>query len=67
MPPDKRGPKKLNILITNRGSVRGTGTEIVTRDLAFELKKLGYAPVVYSPVLGLLAGEVRAHGIPVFE
>jgi glycosyltransferase involved in cell wall biosynthesis len=56
----------LNVLITNRELVRGGGTEIVTRDLAFELKRLGHAPAIYSPALGPLSDEIRDQGIPVF-
>jgi hypothetical protein len=47
--------------------VRGSGTEIVARDLASELKKLGHEPAIYSPVLGSLAEQVRALGVPVFS
>ena len=59
--------QKLKILITNQSLDRGSGTEIVTRDLALELKKLGHRPLVYAPVLGPLADEVRAGNIPVFS
>lgn len=57
----------MKVLITNRVLVRGSGTEIVVRDLASELKKLGHEPVIYSPVLGPLAAQVRALGVPVFS
>lgn len=60
-------PERLKVLITNQCLVRGSGTEIVTRDLALELKKLGHRPAVYSPLLGPLADEVRAQGVPVFS
>lgn len=59
--------KKLKILITNQSLDRASGTEIVTRDLALALKKLGHEPLVYSPVLGPLAEEVRARNISVFS
>jgi len=36
-------------------------------DLALDLKKQGHLPVVYSPVLGPLAEDVRSHGIPVYR
>lgn len=67
MPADYFGQNKLRVLITNHCLIRGSGTEIVTRDLAFELKKSGHHPSIYSPVLGPLADEVRAQGIPVFS
>jgi hypothetical protein len=57
----------LKVLITNRVLVRGSGTEIVVRDLASELKNLGHEPVIYSPVLGPLAERVHALGVPVFS
>jgi hypothetical protein len=47
--------------------VRGSGTEIVARDLSLELKKLGHEPAIYSPVLGPLADQVREQGVPVFS
>jgi len=58
---------RLKVLITNRVLVRGSGTEIVVRDLALELKKLGHKPAIYAPVLGPLAGQVRTLGVPVFS
>ena len=53
------------ILYTNIGLSRRTGTEIVTADLARTMKTRGYEPIVYSPSLGVVAGELEAAGIPV--
>ncbi len=38
----------------------------MTRDLALELRKLGHETATYSPVLGPVAKQIRAQGIPVF-
>ncbi len=38
----------------------------MVRDLALELRKLGHEPVIYAPVVGPVADQVRAQGIPVF-
>ena len=58
-------PGIMRILITNISMASRTGTEIVTRDLAMGLASLGHRPVVFSPVLGGLADELREAGIPV--
>jgi hypothetical protein len=55
----------LRILIANRRLSNRTGTEIVTRDLALALRSLGHDVVVYSPVVGQLAREIRLAGVPV--
>lgn len=44
----------------------GSGTETVARDLALELKKLGHEVAIYSPLLGPVAEQIHAQGIPVF-
>ena len=55
----------LNILITNAQLHTRTGTEIVVRDLAIELKRQGHDPQIYSPMLGPIAQEIRDRGIEV--
>lgn len=55
----------MRILITNRTLASRTGTEIYVRDLAIELARRGHSPVVYSPLVGPIADEIRAHTIPV--
>jgi glycosyltransferase involved in cell wall biosynthesis len=55
----------LNILITNSRLTGFTGTEVVVRDLACELQRQGHMPLVYSPVLGAMAQEIRNRGIEV--
>jgi hypothetical protein len=57
----------LRVLITNRVLLNGSGTETVTRDLALELSNLGHEPIAYTPVLGRVAEQIRALGIPVFS
>ena len=55
----------LRVLITNRILTSRTGTEIYVRDLARELAARGHRPVVYSPLLGDVAQEIRATTVPV--
>ena len=55
----------MKILITNATLTGRTGTEVVVRDLALELKRQGHGPEVYSPALGPIANEIRAQGISV--
>jgi len=55
----------LKILITNTRLDGFTGTEVVVRDLALELQRQGHTPLVYSPLLGAMAQEIRNHGIEV--
>ncbi len=57
----------MNILITNRVLVGHSGTEVVVRDLSSELKNQGHSPLVYSPVLGPMADEIRADDVPVYS
>jgi hypothetical protein len=57
----------LNILITNRVLAGRSGTEVVVRDLALGLKQRGHHSMVYSPVLGPIAEEIRGNGIPVYQ
>ena len=56
----------MKVLITNRVLQNGSGTETVTRDLALELRRLCHEAVIYSPVLGPVAKQIQAQGIPVF-
>ena len=55
----------MRILITNRLLASRTGTEIYVRDLAIALARQGHSPIVFSPLLGPVADEIRAHTIPV--
>ena len=57
----------MNILITNRVLAGRSGTEVVVRDLALGLRQRGHHPVVYSPVLGPMADEIRANDVPVYR
>lgn len=43
------------------------GTESYVRDLALGLLAQGHSPVVYSPVLGQMATELRGRTIPVID
>jgi hypothetical protein len=60
--PERRG---LRVLITNRQLNTRTGTETYVRDLALGLLERGHSPVVFSPLLGELAAEIRAATVPV--
>lgn len=55
----------MKILITNFCLATYTGTEVVVRDLALELRRQGHTPLVYSPKLGAIAQEIVCQGIEV--
>jgi len=55
----------LKILITNTRLDGFTGTEVVVRDLALELRRQGHMPLVYSPVPGAMAQAITSQGIEV--
>ncbi|HUI43108.1 MAG TPA: glycosyltransferase family 4 protein [Terriglobia bacterium] len=57
----------MRILLTNVVLTGRTGTEMVVRDLALELKRRGHDPQVYSPALGAIAEELRSQGVPVLS
>ena len=57
----------LRILITNRILANRTGTEIYVRDLAASLLARGHLPIVYSPLPGRVAAEIRATTVPVVD
>jgi hypothetical protein len=60
-----RDPGALRVLITNRTLASRTGTELYVRDLAAALLERGHTPVVYSPLLGEVAREIRATTVAV--
>lgn len=55
----------LCVLITNAFIRNWSGSELYVRDVAIELIKRGYKPIVYSPRIGELAEELRIKSIPV--
>lgn len=57
----------MRVLITNVTLAGRTGTEINVRDVACGLQRRGHAPVVYAPVLGEIADELRMRTIPVVD
>ena len=57
----------LRVLLTNRVLAHRTGTELYVRDLAIGLLQRGHLPVVYSPLLGEIAAEIRRHTVPVVD
>lgn len=57
----------MRVLITNYALDQRAGTELYVRDLASELLRRGQSPVVFSPVLGAVAAEIRAQAIAVVD
>jgi len=57
----------LRVLITNTGLDVRAGSELYVRDLAAALLARGHTPIVYSPVLGTVAREIRQATIPVVD
>jgi hypothetical protein len=55
----------LKVLITNYLLDGYTGTEVVARDLALELKRQGHQPFVLSKKLGPISREISEQGIEV--
>ena len=57
----------MHILITCRElSLRG-GSQLYTRDLAQALKRSGHEPVVFAPILGEVADELREGGVAAIQ
>lgn len=57
----------LTILITNHSLSERAGSELYVRDLATALLARGHRPIVFSPVLGEVAREIRSSSIPVVD
>lgn len=57
----------MKVLITNAWMSLRYGTESYVRDLALGLLAEGHTPVVYSPLLGQMARELRERTIPVVD
>jgi len=57
----------VRILITNNTLAERAGTELYVRDLAMALLRRGHHPVAYSQILGEVAEEMRAAGVPVVD
>jgi hypothetical protein len=55
------------MLITNCWLADRGGTELYVRDLALGLQRAGYRPMVWSPIVGEVADDLRASGVPVFD
>lgn len=53
--------------MTNFRLAEHTGTEIYVRDYAFGLLARGHLPILYSPILGEVAREIRNVTIPVVD
>ena len=59
--------RPLRILLTNNTVARRAGSELYLRDLAIGLRNLGLEPAAYSNQLGVVAEDLKAAGIPVFD
>lgn len=57
----------MKILITNSDLDLYAGTQVVVRDLALELQRLGHQPMAWSRKLGDVAHELQAHGVEVAD
>jgi glycosyltransferase involved in cell wall biosynthesis len=57
----------VKVLLTNTTLSHRTGTELYVVELAGALAERGHRPMVWSPVLGALAGELRRAAIPVTD
>ncbi|HEX2093321.1 MAG TPA: glycosyltransferase [Longimicrobiaceae bacterium] len=57
----------LRVLITNRTLATRTGTEVYVRDLAIGLAERGHSPIVYTPLPGEVAQEIRSRTVPVTD
>jgi hypothetical protein len=57
----------LRVLLTNGALAIRAGTELWVRDVALALQARGHRPIVYSPILGELADELRRATIPVVD
>ncbi|MGE0680281.1 MAG: glycosyltransferase, partial [Candidatus Binatia bacterium] len=57
----------MRILITNTALANRAGSELYVRDLATALLDRGHLPIVYSPVHGEVAAEIRKATIPVID
>jgi hypothetical protein len=55
----------MRVLFTNNTLAGRMGTELYVRDVAVALLKRGHQPIAYSTILGDVADELRAAGIPV--
>lgn len=57
----------MRILITNAALESWAGSELYARDIARGLRGRGHTPLLFSPLLGPLAGEMRREGFVVVD
>lgn len=57
----------MRVLLTNVHLAARAGTEINLRDWSLGLLRRGHSPIVYSPLLGEVAAEIAAAGVPVID
>lgn len=58
---------RLTILLTNHTLADRGGSDLFVRDVATALLARGHRPVVYSPVLGTVAEDLRLATVPVTD
>lgn len=59
--------RAMRVLITCRELALRAGSQLYTRDVALALRRAGHAPIVFAPLLGEVAAEVREGGVAVIE
>jgi len=59
--------RAVRILITNTALKSWAGSELYARDIARGLRRRGHAPLLFSPILGPLAEEMRCEGFVVVD
>lgn len=57
----------LRVLITNWDLKDRAGSQLYVRDVATGLLERGHTPIVYSPILGAVAQELRQATVPVVD
>ncbi len=55
----------MRVLLTCNDLVRASGSQAYVRDVAVGFLRAGHEPVVYSPRLGPVAGQLRSATVPV--
>lgn len=55
----------MKVLLTNYDLSRRGGSQLYVCDVAVRLLELGHTPIVYSPMLGQVAKQLRAYTVPV--
>jgi hypothetical protein len=57
----------IRVLFSNNTLAYRAGSELYVRDVAIRLKRRGHHPVAYSTILGPVAEDLRAAGVPTID